>query len=76
MNVKYSIQLPEWYDWKLKVWAKFKGTTRATLSANILQARIEANWNDLEKDIQDAANRLSVSKEQFIDGLLQDEDKD
>ena len=50
--VRYSVSLPEWWERKLRLWAKLKGTNRATLTANLVQARIEANWPDIEKDIE------------------------
>jgi hypothetical protein len=46
------VSLPEWWERKLRLWAKLKGTNRATLTANLVQARIEANWADIEKDIE------------------------
>lgn len=50
--VRFSISLPDWYVRKLRLWAKLKGTNRATLTANIVQARIEANWAEIERELE------------------------
>lgn len=74
-SIKFGIQLPPWYEEKLRIWAKWKGTTRANLAANIIQARIEANWPDIEAELSAAAVANDVSKEDFIKELLNgDED--
>jgi hypothetical protein len=65
MTVKFGIQLPDWYDRKLRLWAKLKGVPRATLAANVLQARIEANWNDVEKELEDIATREGTTRTQL-----------
>jgi len=54
--VRFSVSLPDWFERKLCLWASSKGTSRAALASNILQARIEANWDNIEKDMKSIAN--------------------
>ncbi len=63
--VKFGIQLPAWYERRLRLWAHYKGTNRATLAANILQARIEANWAEVDKGLDDVAQSLGISREEL-----------
>lgn len=65
-NVRFSIQLPAWYDRRLRLWAVVKGTNRATLASNILQARIEANWSEVEKQMEEIAAMQQMSVDELI----------
>ncbi len=71
---KFVVQLPDNYHRKLKLWAKIKGTARATLAANIIQARIEANWETVSKEIDDMAKREGMSREEMESALLNGDD--
>ena len=59
---RIGVSLPDWYERKLKLWAKLKGTNRANLSANLIQARIETNWEAIEKDLDEIAQRRGMSR--------------
>lgn len=74
--IKFGIQLPEWFDRRLRLWAAWKGSARATLAANILQARIEANWPEVEKWIEEEADRRGLTREQFEAELLDSSDSE
>jgi hypothetical protein len=62
-NIRFTVQLPPWYDRKLRLWAKLKGTARATLMANVVQARIEANWADVERDIEAISTQRGITRQ-------------
>lgn len=74
--IKFGIQLPLHYDRRLRLWAKVKGTARATLAANIIQARIEANWADVEKTLDEIAERGGITREELEAQLLNGNDDD
>lgn len=61
---RFSISLPDWYERKLKAWARMKGTNRATLASNIVQARIEANWPEIEREMEAIAKYQGKTLEQ------------
>ena len=61
--IKFSIQLPPWFERRLRLWAKVKGTTRATLAANIIQSRIEANREQIDADMAAIAAYLGTTVE-------------
>lgn len=73
--VRIGITLPEWYERKLVLWAKIKGTNRATLISNIVQARIEANWEQIEKDLQSIADYRGVTTDELIAEWLEKPDE-
>ena len=72
---RFSISLPDWYHHKLKLWAALKGTNRATLAANIVQARIEANWETVERDIEAFARHRGITVEELEAELLNVDDE-
>lgn len=74
--IKFGIQLPPWFDRRLRLWAAWKGTTRATLAANILQARIEANWPELSKDLDEQAAAQGISRAELEETLLNGGEED
>lgn len=65
-NVKFGIQLPEWYERELRLWAKLKGVARGTLAANIVQARIEANRPEIYGQIEAIAQYRGITSEELI----------
>ena len=75
--VRFSVSFPEWFERKLRLWAKLKGTNRATLTGNIVQARIEANWADVEKEIEAIAKHqgktLSELEAEWLNGGEEDQ---
>ena len=73
--VRFGVSLPEWYERKLKIWATLKGTNRATLAANIVQSRIEANWPDIEKEIEAIARHKGITLEQPMEEWSSGDDK-
>ena len=71
--VRYGVTLPEWYERKLRLWAALKGTNRATLTANIVQARIEANWPAIEKELDEIASYQGKTKAELEAEWLEDD---
>ena len=76
INIKFGIQLPEWYEKRLKLWAALKGTSRATLAANILQARIEANDEWIDKQLEAIAQDKGITPEELKKELLNEGEDD
>lgn len=74
--IKFGIQLPPRYDRKLRLWAKLKGTARATLAANIVQARIEANWSDIDKELDAIAAEQGITRQELEVQMLKGGDDD
>lgn len=72
--VRFSVKLPDWYHRKLKLWAKLKGTNRATLAANIVQARIEANWEDVSKELDAISAHEGITREELEERWLKTKD--
>lgn len=71
--VRFGVSLPDWYHRKLVLWAKLKGTNRATLTANIVQNRIEANWADIEKELRAIAQYQGVTYEELVEQWLKED---
>jgi hypothetical protein len=72
LMVRFTIGLPDWYHRKLVLWAKLKGTTRATLAANIVQNRIEANWPEIERELEAIAKYQGLTLDELIEQWLRD----
>lgn len=74
--VRFSISMPEWKERKLRLWAMLKGTNRATLAANIVQARLEANWEAIEAEIREIAAHQGKTYEELVaEWLSEDAEK-
>ena len=74
--VKFGIQLPEWYERELRLWAKLKGIPRAALAANLLQARIEVNRDVNNRQIEAIANYRGISVEDLTKEWLKGGEED
>jgi len=74
--VRFGISLPDWYHRKLLLWAKLKGSNRATLAANIIQARIESNWPDIEKELEAIARYSGKTREELETEWLNGDDEE
>ena len=70
--VRFSIQIPAWYDKRLKLWAHVKGAPRAGLAANIVQARIEANWEWVDQMLAELASDRGITREELEQEILGD----
>jgi predicted DsbA family dithiol-disulfide isomerase len=71
MGKRFPIKLPPWHEKRLIWWAAMKGTTKTMLAQNTLQARIEANANDIEVMLAERAGELGVTVETLKQQLLE-----
>lgn len=74
--IRFGIQLPDWYERRLRLWAAVKGTTRATLGANILQARIEATRSEVDQAVREIAELRGITPEEAEKALLNEGEDD
>ncbi len=74
--IKFGIQLPEWYERELRLWAKLKGVPRAALAANIIQARIEANRAEIQAQLAAIAQYRGIPVEELVKEWLNGGEED
>jgi hypothetical protein len=70
---RFQITVPELHHYRLKAWAYLKGTNRATLASNIVQARVEANWVDINQSLDDLADLKGMTREELNKEIEEDE---
>jgi len=68
---RFPIKVPPWHEKRLIWWAEMKGTTKSTLAQNTLQARIEANEEQIESMLSDRARDLRISVDDLKVQLLE-----
>ncbi len=68
--VQFTIRLPLLYERRLRLWAMLKGTTRANLAANVIQARIESNLDSINRDLEELAKIEGKTVEELISEVL------
>lgn len=56
------VQLPWYYDRWVRLWAMIKGQPKAVLMSNIVQARVEANKEDIGKALDEIAEANNVAR--------------
>jgi hypothetical protein len=69
-SIQFTIRLPLIYERRLRLWAMLKGTTRANLAANLIQARIEANLESINRDLEELAKIEGKTVEELIAEVL------
>jgi|GEM_PF-5001853 len=69
-SIQFTIRLPLIYERRLRLWAMLKGTTRANLSANLIQARIEANLESINRDLEELAKIEGKTVEELVTEVL------
>ncbi len=62
---RFKITVPELYPYRLRAWASLKGTNRGTLAGNLVQARVEANWPEVDKDLDELAKLRGLTREEL-----------
>ena len=69
---RFPIKLPPWHEKRLIWWAFCKGASKTGLAQNTLQARVEANAQQIEDMLKDiSADRgiaLDDLKQEILDG--------
>ena len=75
MDKRYRITLkiPTWHKKRLNEWAAIKGVAPTTLAANILQARIEVNHEQVVAMLQSRAKDEGLTIEEFIRSIVDPE---
>lgn len=68
--IQFTIRLPLIYERRLRLWAMLKGTTRANLAANLIQARIEANLESINRDLEELAKIEGKTVEELVAEVL------
>jgi len=68
--VQFTIRLPLLYERRLRLWALLKGTTRANLASNVIQARIESNLESINRDLEELAKIEGKTVEELVSEVL------
>lgn len=69
-----TIKLPMYHHQWLKVWAHLKGRGVSTLATDIVQARVEANLDQINLMLESRAKDRGLSPEELIAKILSNED--
>lgn len=72
MGKRWPIKLPVWHEKRLIWWATAKATTKTTLAQNILQARIEANEEQIDGMLSDMAKDRRIPLDDLKDQILKE----
>lgn len=64
-NVRFSITLSPYDFRKLKLWAKLRGRPPAAFAAQIIAARLEANFESINQQIAEYARYKNISIEEL-----------
>jgi len=72
MAKRFPIKLPPWHEKHLIWWAAMKGTSKTVLAQNTLQARVEANKDQILEMLADRADDLGITVEDLQQLLLQE----
>jgi len=73
---RITLKIPAWHKKILDEWAALKGTAPTTLAGNILQARIEANHDQIVTMLKSRAEDEGLTVEEFIKKIVNDSDDD
>ena len=71
---RIPVRLPEWYSRRLRLWAFAKGTSKAALAQNILQARIECNEDEIDGLLKEIAEIKGMEVDDLISEILASDD--
>ena len=69
-RTRLGILIPAWHKKLLYLWAGLKGTSPTNLAGNIIQARIEANLDQIMLMADSRAKDLGITTEEFIDRIV------
>jgi hypothetical protein len=65
-NIRLQVLVSPYYLKRLKYWAKLSGKTPSAYASQILSARIEANFEDINKQLQNLAELEGISVKELI----------
>lgn len=68
---RYSVRLPAWHMKRLIWWAEAKGQTIAGMWQNVVQARVEANAEQIEEMAADIAADQGVTVGEWKQRMLE-----
>jgi hypothetical protein len=71
-NVRFSITLSPYDFRKLKLWAKLRGRSPAAFAAQIIAARVEANFETINQQLAEYARYNNISVEELEASLDSD----
>lgn len=71
-----TIKIPAYHYRLLKVWAYLKGRGVSTLATDIVQARIEANLDQINLMLESRAKDRGLSPEELMAKILSNEEDD
>jgi hypothetical protein len=76
MDKRYriTIKIPAWHNKRLREWAALKGVAPTTLAGNVLQARIEANDQQIVAMLKSRSEDEGLTIEEFIKKIVNDSD--
>jgi len=72
MVKRFPINLPPWHEKRLIWWAAMKRTSKTGLAQNTLQARVEANDDQILLMLTDRADDIGITVEALKQKLLED----
>lgn len=76
LGKKWLVGLPEWHERLLIKWAYAKGVSKTALSQNTLQARVEANQEQIETMFAELAKFKGKSVEELESELFNGSESD
>jgi predicted DNA-binding protein len=68
---RYSVRLPEWHMKRLIWWAEAKGQTIAGMWQNVVQARIEANDDQIQQMAEEIAEAQGIAVDEWKQRMLE-----
>jgi hypothetical protein len=68
---RYSVRLPAWHMKRLIWWAEAKGQSVAGMWQNVVQARVEANSEQIEEMAKEIAADQGLTVDQWKQRMLE-----
>ena len=72
MAKRFPIKLPPWHEKRLIWWAFCKGTSKTGLAQNTLQARVEANAQQVEDMLKDISADRGIAVDDLKQQILEE----
>jgi len=69
---RFPIKLPPWHEKRLIWWAFCKGTSKTGLAQNTLQARVEANAQQVEDMLKDISADRGIAVDDLKQQILEE----
>jgi len=69
---RFPIKFPKWHTKRLLWWAHAKGVSKTGLTQNTMQARIEANEEQIERMMQDLAEEAGMKVKAYKAKVLEE----